>query len=125
MKIKWLCLILIAAICLSGCSDHYDKSDLDDAYQRGIDEGWNQGHEDGYAEGFTDGYAAAENSFSAQLESEKEEVLTYIINKSSRKFHLPTCSSVSKMKESNKVQRSATRTELIEEGYSPCQECKP
>lgn len=48
---------------------------------------------------------------------------TYIINTNSMKFHLPTCSSVSDMKESNKKETTKTKEELINEGYSPCKMC--
>lgn len=49
----------------------------------------------------------------------------YILNTNTGKFHKPECSSVKKMKESNKSERSCTRDELISEGYSPCGICKP
>lgn len=51
---------------------------------------------------------------------------TYIINKNSRVFHLPDCSSVDRMKESNKVTRkNVLREELMEEGYQRCTMCLP
>lgn len=53
------------------------------------------------------------------------ETTDYILNKSSGTFHKPTCSSVSKMKEENKQSITATREEMIEDGYSPCGTCKP
>lgn len=49
----------------------------------------------------------------------------YIVNISTKKFHYPSCSSVSKMKESNKEYFSGTREELVNDGYSPCGNCKP
>lgn len=50
---------------------------------------------------------------------------TYILNTSSRKFHLPDCSSVSSMKEENKSTYTGSREDLIEQGYEPCGQCKP
>ena len=50
---------------------------------------------------------------------------TYVINKSSGKFHLPTCSGVRQMKESNRENTSETRDALIEDGYKPCGTCNP
>ena len=50
---------------------------------------------------------------------------SYILNKNSKNFHYPDCSSVSKMKEENKEYYTGTRDELIDEGYSPCGNCDP
>lgn len=49
----------------------------------------------------------------------------YIANKNTKKFHYPTCNSVSKMKESNKLYFNGTRDELISKGYDPCGNCHP
>ena len=49
----------------------------------------------------------------------------YILNKSSKKFHIPTCRSVKQMKESNKMDFYGTRDEAISQGYSPCGNCNP
>ena len=50
---------------------------------------------------------------------------TYILNTSSLKFHLPTCSGVASMKESNKQTYTGSREDLIAQGYAPCGQCKP
>ena len=49
----------------------------------------------------------------------------YILNTSSRRFHLPTCSSVSEMKESNREVFFGSRDTLLARGYSPCGRCNP
>jgi DNA-entry nuclease len=49
----------------------------------------------------------------------------YIGNANTKKFHYPDCSSVNKMKESNKVVLSGTRDEIIAMGYDPCKCCNP
>ena len=49
----------------------------------------------------------------------------YVCNKNSKKFHLPTCSSVDKMKPANRMNYSGSRDDLLAKGYSPCQRCKP
>lgn len=51
--------------------------------------------------------------------------VTYILNKNTKKFHYPSCSSVDQMKESNKIYFTGTRDEAIDMGYVPCQRCKP
>lgn len=49
----------------------------------------------------------------------------YVLNTKSMKFHRPTCSSVDDIADSNKQEATATRDELISEGYSPCKQCNP
>ena len=49
----------------------------------------------------------------------------YIINVSSRKFHLPGCQSVEKMSKKNMQGFNGTREELIDMGYEPCKNCHP
>lgn len=48
----------------------------------------------------------------------------YIGNANSKKFHRASCSSVSKMKDSNKVVLDS-RDSAIAAGYTPCKICKP
>ena len=50
---------------------------------------------------------------------------TYILNKNTKVFHNPTCSSVNQMKESNKRTYTGTREQVIEMGYKPCGRCHP
>lgn len=50
--------------------------------------------------------------------------LQYIGNKNTKKFHRINCSSVSDMKEKNKVEIS-TREEAVNAGYVPCKKCYP
>lgn len=49
----------------------------------------------------------------------------YVLNTNSKKFHFPSCSSVTQMKQSNKKLYTGTRDELIAQGYSPCGKCHP
>ena len=51
-----------------------------------------------------------------------------IINKNSKKFHLPTCSGVKTMSDKNKEIKKNTQEvidALLSEGFSPCGTCKP
>ncbi len=51
-----------------------------------------------------------------------------VINTSSKKFHLPTCSGATSMSDKNREEREyseETLNSLLEEGYSPCGTCKP
>mgnify|MGYP003290286250 CR=1 FL=1 len=49
----------------------------------------------------------------------------YVLNTSSMKFHLPSCSSVDNMSEKNKEVSQKSRDILLTEGYSPCGYCNP
>ncbi len=60
---------------------------------------------------------------SASTEASKES--TYILNTGTKKFHKPSCSSVSKMSDKNKQEYTGVRDDLISQGYSPCGICNP
>ena len=49
----------------------------------------------------------------------------YVINTSSGKFHLPTCSSVKDISPSNRQDYVGNREDLLGQGYTPCGSCKP
>ncbi len=49
----------------------------------------------------------------------------YVLNTNTKKFHVPSCSSVKQMKESNKQLYTGTRDALIAQGYDPCKNCNP
>ena len=93
-------------------------------YKSGYRKGYDKGSLDGYKQAVSDYIPPKENVPSVGAYS-NEEVFTYILNRNTKKFHKLNCASVSQMKESNKVELTATRTEMIENGYSPCQRCNP
>ena len=49
----------------------------------------------------------------------------YVLNTNSKRFHLPGCSSVGEMKESNRDDFYGSREELLDMGYTPCGRCHP
>ena len=53
------------------------------------------------------------------------DVFTYILNTNTKKFHYESCSSAKQIADKNKKTYTGTRDELIEDGYSPCGNCKP
>lgn len=66
------------------------------------------------------------DSASSALESQAEEQKRdYVLNTSSKKFHLPDCSSVDSMSGKNRQEYHGTREELIAQGYEPCGSCHP
>ncbi len=50
---------------------------------------------------------------------------TYILNINTYKFHYPDCSSVKRMKESNKEYYTGSRDNVISRGFVPCKNCNP
>ena len=53
------------------------------------------------------------------------EDASYVLNKNSLKFHLPSCESVSDMAEKNRIYSSDGRDSIINSGYVPCKRCNP
>ncbi len=51
--------------------------------------------------------------------------ITYVLNTNTKKFHLPSCSSVKDMKDKNKQEVTCSRDEVIDMGYVPCKRCNP
>ncbi|MGN1451324.1 MAG: DNA/RNA non-specific endonuclease [Eubacteriales bacterium] len=72
-------------------------------------------------------YATGDSRLATNGETTETESGTadYILNTSSKKFHLPSCSSVSDILEKNRGEYSGSREDLIAMGYSPCGNCKP
>ena len=57
-------------------------------------------------------------------DTQKKEA-TFILNKNTKKIHLPSCYSVDQMKESNKKYYTGDIEDLIDQGYSRCKNCNP
>ncbi|MGN0819230.1 MAG: DNA/RNA non-specific endonuclease [Christensenellaceae bacterium] len=70
--------------------------------------------------------SAAASEISSVTDSETSVlVVTFVFNTSTKKFHLPECSSVKSMSEQNRQDFYGTRDEAIGKGYAPCGICKP
>ena len=54
-----------------------------------------------------------------------ESAVEYILNTNSKKFHKPSCSSISQISDSNKQDYQGSREDLIAQGYEPCKKCNP
>lgn len=72
------------------------------------------------------------NSASVVQDTHKEEPnasvpagITYVLNKNTKKFHLPNCSSVETIKPKNRQDTTMSRDEVIGSGYVPCKRCNP
>ncbi len=82
--------------------------------------------------GITIDYATGNSWLSSEAPIETEAIETvpadereYILNNNSKKIHLPTCAGVNDIKESNKGEYKGNIQDLIDQGYSPCGNCKP
>ena len=53
------------------------------------------------------------------------EMKTYILNTNTKKFHKEDCGSAKTISEKNKEVFTGYRSDLIDDGYSPCGNCKP
>lgn len=72
-------------------------------------------------------YVTGDNSASGEYTTTTDEDITdtYIVNLNTKKFHKPSCSSISRMSEKNKKQYKGKRNSLINNGYEPCKNCNP
>ncbi len=77
-----------------------------------------------YATGDSALAEGAANGEPSESATEAAEVC-YVLNTSTKRFHDPSCGSVSKMKESNKRSFTGTRQGLIDQGYTLCGNCNP
>ena len=58
-------------------------------------------------------------------ETTDRAVYDYVLNTSSKKFHLPNTSCGDRISDKNREIYTATRDEIIAKGYSPCGICNP
>lgn len=65
------------------------------------------------------------NAGSTASDASPAQVKSYVLNTNTKKFHVPGCSSVNKMKAANRQDVESTRSDLIAQGYEPCQKCNP
>ena len=69
-------------------------------------------------------YATGESWLEGGTRPETPEII-YVLNTSSKKFHLPDCSGAASMKAENRQEYSGSRESLVSQGYQPCGTCKP
>lgn len=88
----------------------------------------------GYRDGVRDSNGGSGAAVPARTHGEEESGfvlfggsggVTYVVNTNTGKFHYPSCKSVGKIKDKNRMDYTGTRSELIAQGYEPCGSCKP
>lgn len=111
----------------AGYDEGYEEA-KEEYYDLGRDEGFDEGYDAGLRHGRADAITSSSSSSSYSSGSSSSTTSTstsYVINRSSKKFHYAWCSSVSQMKESNKMYSTASRSDLVSQGYSACKRCCP
>lgn len=121
---KYVLLGLLLCILLSGCGTSEEGAGIEFYTLR--DEEWVELNTrvKTSPHAITD---ASETAAPAETDAvvEDTEGITYILNTSSKKFHNPACSSVGKIKDSNRGEFTGERHELLARGYDPCKICNP
>lgn len=77
--------------------------------------------------GITIDYKSGDSSENEDMpvQTEAASVSEFVLNTSSKKFHKPSCSSISKIKQENKEVYKGSRDALISQGYDSCKKCNP
>lgn len=77
--------------------------------------------------GITIAYKSGDSSENEDMpvQTEAASASEFVLNTSSKKFHKPSCSSISKIKQENKEVYKGSRDALISQGYDPCKKCNP
>ncbi len=65
----------------------------------------------------TDGAAGASST--------EADERSYVLNKRTKKFHMPGCDSVDTIADHNREDYTGTRDEVVAQGYTPCRKCRP
>ena len=81
------------------------------------------GYRDGKIRSSKSYRSTEENLQSNKSNDTQQEVKEYILNTNTKKFHLPTCSSVNSMSEKNKQIVNGTIDDIKGQGYTPCSRC--
>ena len=72
-----------------------------------------------------DAPSAETNAGTDSAEGQTEIAQDYVLNTSSKKFHLPGCASADEIKTENREDVTKTRSAVIDMGYTPCKNCNP
>lgn len=70
-------------------------------------------------------YHTGDSKSSETEQPSKNSEDLYVLNRNTKKFHRPDCSSVQDIKPKNKQEFSGNTEALIQQGYSPCKNCNP
>ena len=65
------------------------------------------------------------NGIVTTAEQAAQEARLYVVNKRSGVFHYPSCDGAKSIYKKNRMEVTATRKELTDQGYIPCGYCEP
>lgn len=112
----FICLMLMFAVLLCGCS-----------YTNAKEEGSDEVVINMPTDDSLNGYRLESNyeeTSSAVNSSQDDSVLLYYANTNSKKFHKNSC-RYAKMTSNENLYITESKNELINEGYVPCKVCEP
>lgn len=125
LKILAYIMVLVVTLALCGCG-------VDTSSMAGSVSQINQSEDQTDIEETEEPADDVELQADADLEEPQEDqdevdanVMTYVLNTNTHKFHFPDCKSVKQMKEKNMQIEETTRDDLISRGYDPCGNCHP
>lgn len=70
-------------------------------------------------------YSNGDSHLIEETSSDKSKKGTYVLNRSSHKFHRPECDGALNMNSKNRQEYTGSRQILIDQGYKPCTVCNP
>ena len=117
---KFILLVLLLCILLVGCGTNKECAEIE--FFTLTDNVWAPVDAPTEQEDHRPEFAAPNTTSPTE---DASVVCDYVLNTSSRKFHDPACSSVGKIKESNRDAFTGERTALLSRGYEPCKICNP
>lgn len=90
------------------------------AWNAGPEDSWKAGEATGSTSGETD-----EGTVENECADEDTDVIAYILNTNTKKFHTTDCSAADQMAEKNRQEVDWSRDDVIAAGYEPCKLCNP
>ena len=120
-------LVCAAVFALSGCGRKTTEVVIQDMSPETVSAARSEAVRAGDVPEASDPTSGPESSgdLSADSPEDSSAVESYVVNRSSRVFHRPSCSSVGKIAEKNRLDTETTREDLIRQGFEPCKNCKP
>ncbi|HBA64370.1 MAG TPA: MBL fold metallo-hydrolase [Lachnospiraceae bacterium] len=64
-------------------------------------------------------------SVMSDADAAETQTEVYILNRNTKKFHLPDCPGAEEIHTENREESSLSREELLAQGYEPCKRCRP
>lgn len=61
----------------------------------------------------------------AETQATTDKSINYVLNKNTKKFHKPSCSSVKDIAAKNRKDSTGSREDIVASNYQPCKRCNP